>query len=51
MVDECTGALVVTGATRRLTKEEVALVREAIQEGREVVFPDRHRWRHFQVRL
>ena len=50
MVDRETGALVVTGQTKRLTGEEAALVREVVAAGLPVVFPDRHRWRHFQVR-
>lgn len=50
MVDAETGGLVVTGATKRLTREETAVVREALSLGLPVVFPDRHRWRHFQVR-
>lgn len=50
MVDESTGALVVTGETKRLTREEADRVRAAVEGGQVVVFPDRHRWRHFQVR-
>jgi hypothetical protein len=39
----------VTGASR-LSRQEAALVREAVSRGQEVVFANRHQWRHFQVR-
>lgn len=47
MVDPATGALVV-GKSGRLSKQEAATVREAMAQGREVWFADRHQWRHFQ---
>jgi hypothetical protein len=50
VVDPETGALVVTGETKRLARDEVVMVRQALAAGQLVVFPDRHRWRHFQVR-
>jgi hypothetical protein len=40
---------VVTGEGR-LSKQEAAMVREAVSSGQEVVFANRHQWRHFQVR-
>jgi hypothetical protein len=42
--------MVVTGGKKRLSKQEAAVVREALAGGQPVVFADRHQWRHFQVR-
>jgi hypothetical protein len=47
--DPATGVLMVTGEGR-LSKQEAAMVREALSGGQEVVFANRHQWRHFQVR-
>ncbi len=33
---------------RRLGKQEVAVVREAMAQGQAVMFANRHQWRHFQ---
>jgi hypothetical protein len=33
-----------------LTRQEAAAIRQAITDGYTVVFPNRHQWRHFQVR-
>jgi hypothetical protein len=46
MVDPATGAVIV-GDVKRLSKEAAAVVRELIANGQEVVFKDRHQWRHF----
>ena len=32
---------------RRLARADAAVVRQAIGDGQEVVFADRHQWRHF----
>ncbi len=48
MLDPATGALVVTGTVKRLSKAEAELIRQAQAAGQVVVFKDRHQWRHFQ---
>ncbi|WP_268887327.1 hypothetical protein [Ktedonobacter robiniae] len=35
---------------KRLSKDDAAVVRQLLAEGKQVVFTDRHQWRHFQVR-
>ncbi|WP_220206107.1 hypothetical protein [Reticulibacter mediterranei] len=45
-VDPATGVVMV-GDVKRLSKEAAAVVRECIANGQEVVFKDRHQWRHF----
>jgi hypothetical protein len=47
MIDPETGVVVVSGG-KRLEKQEAAAVRAAMANGQEVVFANRHQWRHFQ---
>ncbi len=47
MIDPVSGVAVV-GNVKRLTKQDVAMVRGMMASGQEVVFKDRHQWRHFQ---
>jgi hypothetical protein len=42
--------LYVDATGRRLTRKAAAAIRQAIANGQTVVFPNRHQWRHFQVR-
>ncbi len=42
--------LVRAGNGKRLTKQEAAVVRAALDAGHTVQFADRHQWRHFAVR-
>ncbi len=46
MIDPVSGVVMV-GNVKRLTKGEVSVVRQAMANGQEVVFKDRHQWRHF----
>jgi hypothetical protein len=50
VLDPVTGALVVTGARKRLTKGDAEVIRAALSQGQPVAFANRHQWRHFQVR-
>jgi hypothetical protein len=50
MIDSVTGALLVLGG-KRLEKQEAAAVRAALANGQEVVFANRHQWRHFHRHL
>ncbi len=46
MIDPETGAFLVSSGGR-LGKQEAAAVRAALGSGQEVVFANRHQWRHF----